>query len=128
MRNLLFFVIITIALTACDTTGENQKDTTDTKEQAEIATGWSGNDTYTVRVLAENRIVGIEKAKHRILRDIVNVRLLNQSPFTDIKKIRNEFQKPLDEGTIIQQQPRDGQLEIYYQIREKGLREKFIRK
>lgn len=128
MRNLLLCIFLALVLSGCETTGENQKDNETVKKKSEIETGWSGNDTYTVRVIAENRPVAIEKAKQRILRDIVNVRMLNQSPFTDIRKIRNEFQKPMDEGEIIWQRPLDGQLEVFYQIKEKGLKDKFRRK
>ena len=60
-----------------------------------ISIGWSDLNTYTVKVVAENLEKGKEKAKHQILQDIVKVRMMNESRFTDITKINSEFEKPL---------------------------------
>lgn len=92
------------------------------------STGWSDADTYTVRVSAISEEKAKGKARHKILKDIVNVRVLNGSRYTDITKIVNEFDKPLKGGKVIQKNSVPGGVEIYFQIRDQGLKKKFERK
>jgi len=96
-----------------------------TTEKEQISTGWADQDTYTVVVVAENVDKGREKAKHQILQDIVKVRMMNGSMFTDITKINNEFKKPLDNGKVISEKKVEKGIEIYYQIKDEGLKQKF---
>jgi hypothetical protein len=90
-------------------------------------TGWSDEDTYTVKVIGSNEENAIDKAKHQILKDIVDVRLRNNSKYTDIEKIRQEFALPLQNGIIIDRATVPDGLQIYFQIRDKGLKNKFHR-
>jgi len=96
-----------------------------TTEKEQISRGWTDQDTYTVVVVAENVDKGREKAKHQILQDIVKVRMMNGSMFTDITKINNEFKKPLDNGKVISEKKVEKGIEIYYQIKDEGLKQKF---
>lgn len=114
--SILFFLII-----ACQTT-------TVKKNNNEISTGWADCDTYTVKVVGANETIAIDKARHKILKDIVNVRVLNGSKYTDITKIKGEFEGPLERGKIIKKQNVPGGLEIFFQIYDKGLKKKFERK
>ena len=93
-----------------------------------IRTGWADEDSYTVIAVAEDAEKAQDKAKHRILKDIVTVRVSNGSRYTDITAIQQEFEKPLQRGRVLSQQQVDGGVEIYYQITDKGLRKKFERK
>jgi len=96
------------------------------KEVASI--GWSNADTYTVKVIAESVDKGKEKAKHQILQDIVKVRMLNESRFTDITKINAEFDQPLRNGKVISEKKVENGVEIYFQINDEGLKQKFEKK
>ena len=78
--------------------------------------------------MAEDLEKAKDKAQYQILKDIVNVRMLNNSRYTDITKIQLEFEKPLKNGVVIKQQDLSGGIEIWYQIRDDGLKEKFKRK
>lgn len=91
-------------------------------------TGWSDEDTYTVTVTDRDEDSAVDAAKHRILKDIVDVRVRNNSRYTDIVMIKEEFRIPLREGRIISRQNIPGGLQILFQIREKGLKSKFQRK
>ena len=91
-------------------------------------TGWTDEDTYTVQVMETNEEKAVDKAKHRILKDIVDVRVRNNSRYTDIQKIRDEFNAPLGNGIIISRQIVPDGLTIHFQIREKGLKKKFQRR
>lgn len=125
-----YFLPILLALTivACETTQETGSKTEKKPVQNDISTGWVGDDTYTVRAYGTTIDDAIDNAKHRILKDIVNVRVRNSSPFTDISKISNEFSTPLRNGKVIQKQNKGDKLEIYFRIRDKGLKAKFMRK
>lgn len=94
----------------------------------ENSLGWADEDTYTVKVEAGDEYEAIEKARHKILKDIVNVRVYNQSKYTDISKISVEFKKPLEEGKVIKRMQAPGSIIIHYQIVDKGLKKKFERK
>ncbi|HOT43316.1 MAG TPA: hypothetical protein PLM53_00725 [Spirochaetota bacterium] len=91
------------------------------------ATGWSDEDTYTVQVTDKTEDDAVNAAKHKILKDIVDVRVRNNSRYTDIVKIRDEFDLPLKNGKIIEQMKTADGLMIYYQIHDKGLKKKFQR-
>ena len=128
--NILFLVCL-ILLSGCakkeikeDIRKPEQK-IESTTEKEQISTGWADQDTYTVVVVAENVDKGREKAKHQILQDIVKVRMMNGSMFTDITKINNEFKKPLDNGKVISEKKVEKGIEIYYQIKDEGLKQKF---
>jgi len=96
--------------------------------EPEVKLGWADEDTYTVKIISKDLDSAIDSARHKILQDIVRVRMLNDSRFTDISKISSEFDQPLKQGKIIQSQQVSGGLEIYYQIRDQGLKKKFERK
>ena len=102
---------------------------TTTIEDSKTATaGWSDDDTYTVTVDDIDEKKAIEQAKYQILKDIVNVRVKNNSRYTDIIKIREEFETPLLNGKIISKKNIPVGIQIYFQIRDTGLRQKFQRK
>jgi len=100
----------------------------ETVKEPEVKLGWVDEDTYTVRVVSGNLDSAIDSAKHKILQDIVRVRMLNDSRFTDISRISREFEEPLRNGKVISQKQGSGGLEIYFQIRDQGLKKKFERK
>lgn len=114
---------------SCSTSQQNTShDTAKAQAPTTVKEGWLDNDTYTVRVMAEDLEKAKDKAQYQILKDIVNVRMLNNSRYTDITKIQLEFEKPLKNGVVIKQQDLSGGIEIWYQIRDDGLKEKFKRK
>ena len=98
------------------------------EKEPDVKLGWADEDTYNVKVVSGNLDSAIDSAKHKILQDIVRVRMLNDSRFTDISKISNEFEYPLRNGKVISQKQGAQGLEIYYQIRDQGLKKKFERK
>ncbi len=129
------FILIFIILTAGCTKQEMIKDPVKTEPKAEntikteqVSTGWNDADTYTVKVISESVDRGKEKAKHQILQDIVKVRMLNESRFTDITKINAEFEKPLKNGRVISEKKFENGVEIYFQIKDEGLKQKFEKK
>jgi hypothetical protein len=79
-------------------------------------------------VVSENLEKAKEKARHKILQDIVKVRMMNESRFTDISKINSEFDKPMKNGKVISEKRVANGIEIYYQIQDNGLKEKFEKK
>ena len=134
MKLNVFILIFLILTTGC-TKQEIIKDPVKTEPKAEntikteqVSTGWSDADTYTVKVAAESVDRGKEKAKHQILQDIVKVRMLNESRFTDITKINAEFEKPLKNGRVISEKKIENGVEIYFQIKDEGLKQKFEKK
>ena len=98
------------------------------KNNASLQTGWIDEDTYTVQATDKNEESAIGRAQHQILKDIVDVRMRNNSRYTDIVKVREEFEIPLMNGVIISRIKTPEGLTIYYQIRDKGLKEKFQRR
>jgi hypothetical protein len=90
-------------------------------------TGWIDEDTYTVQITGADEEKAVDSAKHQILKDIVDVRVRNNSRYTDIVKIRDEFTVPLNNGVIISRHTTPEGLTINFQIREKGLKKKFQR-
>ena len=91
-------------------------------------TGWVHEDTYTVTAVADTVEKAVERAKFKILKDIVDVRMKDNSRYTDIEKIQGEFYLPFKNGTVISKENVPAGVKIYFQIKEKGLREKFERK
>ncbi len=89
--------------------------------------GWSGNDTYTVIVSGGNERQAVDNARHQILKDIVEVRVRNKSLYTDIIKIREEFEGPLQNGVIIDRTSVPEGIRITFRIRDKDLRKKFMK-
>ncbi len=120
MKKLLY--VFTLALFLSCTT------TTPRDDSKKIKPGWKDEDTYTVVATATNLDKAIEQAKYQILKDIVNVRCYNNSRYTDIIKIREEFDTPLKNGEIINKRNVPDGIEIYFQIRDTGLKKKFQRK
>jgi len=130
MKLNIFLFIFLFSFLSC-TEKKVVKDTikTETKiENKQIASGWNDQNTYTVNVTSENLNKATEKAKHQILLDIVKVRMLNESRFTDITKINAEFETPLKNGKVISEKKVGNGVEIYYQITDEGLKQKFEKK
>lgn len=131
MKLRVFIIIFILSLTCCaekDLVKDQVKKETGTEtvsKSESVNTGWSDTDTYTVKVIAENVERGKEKARHQILQDIVKIRMLNESRFTDITKINAEFDKPLKEGRVISEKKTEAGVEIYFQIKDEGLKMKF---
>ena len=140
MKLNLFLIIFIVLFTACvqkdvkqETIKPEIKKTKEVKKEDTVKKeifnpGWSGDDTYTVKVVGENLDKAKNKAKNQILQDIVKVRMISESRYTDITKISKEFEKPLKEGRIISEQKIDKGVEIYFQIKDKGLKAKFEKK
>jgi hypothetical protein len=93
-----------------------------------VETGWSNDNTYTVSAEDISEKGAVEKAKYQILKDIVDVRVKNNSRYTDIIKIQGEFEIPLKNGVIINSKTTPAGIQIFFQIRDNGLRQKFQRK
>jgi len=89
--------------------------------------GWEDPDTYIVTATGSNEAAAVNNAKHKILKDIVNIRVRKGSVYTDIAKIETEFENPLKNGKVLEKINADGGIKIYYQIRDKGLKNKFER-
>jgi hypothetical protein len=126
MIKKILFLIIVAFMFSC--TGTQKVDTKVTKPTGkEALLGWNDNDTYTVKAQGKNLEKAKDKAINKIFREIVNVRVLNKSPYSDIKNIMEEFNEPIKKGKIIHEnQVQDG-VEIIYQIQEKDLKKKFNR-
>lgn len=126
---IIHILIIALFLTGC-AGKEIVKDSNVKAEAVKLApsTGWSDRDTYTVSVSATDIDKAREAAKHKILQDIVKVRMLNESRYTDITKISGEFDRPIKEGKVISQKQTGSGVEIFFQIKDKDLKEKFERK
>lgn len=118
MKKLILLLLLAAAVSCASNT---KKDT------VPLAIGWNDDDTYTVRVTDKNEDTAVYAAKHKILKDIVDVKVRNNSRYTDIIKIREEFDAPLKNGKIIKQLPEADGLTIFFQIRDKGLKKKFQR-
>lgn len=134
MKINFFFLIFLFLVPGCTSTN-NVKETVKSETKVEDKTinnkaeiGWTDPDTYTVKVISENIEKAKEKAKHQILQDIVKVRMVNESRFTDITKINAEFEQPLKNGKIINERKVGNELEIYFQIKDDGLKQKFEKK
>jgi hypothetical protein len=119
MKKLLLFIMF-LSILSCSVTSK--------KESKPLETGFIDDDTYTVIVTDKNEENAIARARHQILKDIVDVRMRINSSYTDIVKIRDEFEAPLSNGVIIRRIHAPEALTIYYQIRDKGLRAKFQRR
>jgi len=128
--SILVFFIFLVGCTGKETIKEPDNTVNDNKiiETVKPATGWTDRDTYTVSVIAEDIDKAKQAAKHKILQDIVKVRMINESRYTDITKISAEFDKPLKEGKILSQRNTAKGIEIFFQIKDSGLREKFEKK
>jgi hypothetical protein len=118
MKNMIIICTF-LALVSCASSGP--------KTNNSVQTGWIDEDTYMVNVTGADEETAIAMAKHQILKDIVEVRMRNNSRYTDIEKIREEFTMPLQNGIIIKKTVIPKGLQIYYQIRDKGLKLKFQR-
>ena len=117
-KNLILFTLALFASCAGTQSGDNS---------GTIKTGWIDEDTYTVMVIEKNLEKAVDQAKHQILKDIVNVRVSNRSRYIDVIKIRDEFEMPLKNGRIISKKNLPDRIQIYFQIRDEGLKKKFQR-
>ena len=129
---LLGFLMVCL-LGGCGKTGQkvpvnDKKPVKIEKPQPGPVIGWNDPDTYTVRAKGANLELAKGQARHRILKDIVNVRVLGGSRYTDITKIADEFDRPLKNGKVLKKNNVEGGIEIYFQIRDKGLKAKFYRR
>ncbi|MFC1670387.1 hypothetical protein ACFL20_08335 [Spirochaetota bacterium] len=120
-RIIIFYIIFVIA--SCSSCSKTIK-----APKHKISTGWLNPHTYIVKVSGVNLSNAINKAKRKILRDIVYVRMRSNSMYTDIVKIKKEFKTPLERGRVINKRKLPEGVEIHFKIRGKGLREKFERK
>jgi len=125
-------VLCLLLLFACSTQKKDNSSLTGINSQGDpsgtVSTGWQDRDTYTVLVTAENEKAAIDRARHRILKDIVRVRIRNGSRYTEITGIQSEFEGPLKRGKVVKREQGDEGIRIYYRIRDKDLRSKFERK
>ncbi len=134
MKFNIFIVLILIISIGCvkkeikNETIKTDNKVENTKINETMSLGWSDLDTYTVKVVSESLEKGKEKAKHQILQDIVKVRMMNESRFTDITKINAEFEKPLKNGRVISEKKVENGVEVYFQIKDEGLKQKFEKK
>lgn len=120
MKNFTIIMPIMILFACAGTT---------TKQNLPIVhTGWNDDDTYTVKVSDSDEDKAVQRAKHKILKDIIDIRIRISSKFTDIIKIREEFDLPLNHGIIISRQRINDGVLIYFQIRDKDLKKKFQKK
>ncbi|HOO71225.1 MAG TPA: hypothetical protein PK926_05640 [Spirochaetota bacterium] len=132
MKKVIIF-FCTVLVYSCSTqkqavTDNAPREQETSQYQENVHEGWAGDDTYTVHVTAEDMDAAVSMARHQILKDIVNVRMRNNSRYTDITKIQDEFKKPLENGKILNPGTRPDGVEIWFQIYDVGLREKFERK
>ncbi len=133
-ERLVFLVLLTFLWGGCSSTNVQDEPVKKNepkkieKPAAVPETGWSDRDTYTVRVTGADEKAAKARARHKILKDIVNVRVLNGSMYIDITKIADEFDKPLKGGKVIHKNRVSGGVEIFFQIRDKGLKKKFQRR
>ncbi|OHD70699.1 MAG: hypothetical protein A2W19_12010 [Spirochaetes bacterium RBG_16_49_21] len=119
--NKLLYVLMLAFLVSCLSTGAREDSKTP-------QTGWIDEDAYTVTATADSEQKAIEEAKYQILKDIVAVRIKNNSGYTDIVKIQGEFDPLFKEGKVISKTDIPNGIRIYFQIRDKGLRNKFQRR
>ena len=82
MKNMIIFCTF-LSFISCASTGSNINNS--------VQSGWIDEDTYMVNVTGTDEETAIAQAKHQILKDIVEVRMRNNSRYTDIEKIREEF-------------------------------------
>ena len=120
MKAALCILFIIISCGACSPV-------TIPKDTAAVS-GWVDSDTYMVTAVGVNEGVAVDNARHQILKDIVDVRVRNNSRYTDIIKIQEEFEIPLRDGVIVKKIGVPEGIRIFFQIRDTGLREKFMRK
>jgi len=127
MKKIFLFLVI-LFLTGCVSDRNTALKNNEPSVMPDVRTGWIDADSYAVRAVAENERKAIERAKHRILKDIVNARIMNGSRYSDISKIQEEFFYPLLKGRVIESKDVPGGKEVYFLITDKGLRQKFNRK
>ena len=121
-------ILITLILSNCATPEKKITPPIEKKPFVKaIEIGWIDIDTYRVKVTDVDEAKAINHAKHQILKDIVNVRVRNISPYTDISKIQVEFHDALENGKVIKRSKVEGGILIHFEIREKGLKKKFER-
>ena len=90
-----------------------------------VKTGWSDKDTYVVQVVSGDEHSAVGLAKTKILKDIIKVRLKKYGTYTKIQEIKEEFEKPLKNGKIINREKVKNGIKIFYQIRDNNLKQKF---
>ncbi len=128
IKKIAFLLIAAFMFSCAGGQKVDTKTATVKKTEAEAVLGWSDNDTYTVKAQGKNAEKAKDKAINKIFRDIVNVRVLNKSPYSDIKNIMSEFKDPIEKGKVISENQNQDGVEITFQIHEKDLKKKFERK
>lgn len=122
-------VIISLILTiSCSEKKNNVRTSEPVVKKKTITTGWENNNIYIVKVTSTSVDSAIDMAKHKILKDVVKVRILNESRFTDIKLISSEFDPILKNGKVIKKEEIQGSVRIFFKIEDKNLKDKFRRK
>ncbi len=125
-------ILVTIIIFSCTADVKNNEPAgnepvMDNSKIEKYQTGWIDPDTYAVTASGADENDAINNAEHTILKDIVNVRVRNGSRYTDISKIRMEFDIPLREGKVIEKNTTKEGVTILFQIRGNDLKQKFER-
>ncbi len=135
MGKILLTITVVFALTgiqSCKTAGQGEKPVIGRKVESrpvkEVKTGWEDPDTYVVMVVDESEEKAVNKAKIKVLKDIINVRFKLYGKYSQIAVIKDEFDKPLKNGEVISKRNLNGGVEIYYQVRYKNLKKMFEKK
>jgi hypothetical protein len=133
MDNMMkvIYVLMVALLVSCSTQDSRNGSVTTPKDSSQpkaFETGWNSNDIYIVQAKGENITKAKQKARLQILKDIVNVRVRSQSAYTELEKISKEFDDLFKNASILRQRDVTEGVEIYYQIKEPGLKFKFERK
>lgn len=121
-----------IGVQSCQKTGQVEKPVIERKVESqpvnEAKTGWEDTDTYVVKVTAESEEKAVNKAKIKVLKDVINVRFKLYGKYSKIAVIKDEFDKPLKNGKVINKRNINEGVEIYYQVRYKNLKKMFEKK
>jgi len=128
MKFITFCFSLILLISCASNENKIKKDNQKIIKKEDLRTGWENNNVYIVSVIAVTADEAIEKARHKILQDVVKVRMLNESRYTDIRKISNEFDEILKNGKIIKSEKSNGKLNILYKIEADNLKDKFKRK
>jgi transketolase len=110
MKKVFAIVLMHLCfLTSCATNRKVEPVISEKKPETEVGekpvakkptTGWIDDNTYTVMANGPDLEKAKDAARHRIQKEVVNVRVSNMSPYTDITKISREFEKTLCEGRV----------------------------
>jgi hypothetical protein len=122
----VILILVVMGIQSCKKTGQVEKPVIERKVEStpvqEVKTGWEDPDTYIVKVIDETEEKAVNKAKIRVLKDIINVRFKLYGKYSKIAEIKDEFDKPLKNGKVVSKRDLSGGVEIYYQVRYKNLK------